>query len=419
MNVLFVHNNFPAQFRHISKTLLQAGGFRLAAIGEQGCGYVEGVDIRRYAKMEGATPETHSFARRFDHECRRAERVMFQAMKLKNEGFEPDLILGHCGWGETLPLRALFSRARIAVYCEFFYRAEGQDVGFDDEMGRFGLDGHVLIGAKNASTLISLVDADIGISPTPWQKATFPQEFQSKIHVAHEGVDTTWIAPDASAKFQIPGGPRLDRDDEVITYFTRGYEPTRGFHVFMRALPDLMRRRPNAHVVLVGNEDVYYGVRAPDGLGWKEYCLLETMGGLDISRVHFLNWLPHADLRSLMQISTVHVYLTYPFVLSWSCVEAMSAGCAVVGSDTGPVRDVIVDDENGVLTPFHDVAALSAKIADLAADAPRRARLGKRARETARARFDVADCVKRSLNLLGLQLAPREAEGHVAAVVAA
>lgn len=419
MNVLFVHNNFPAQFRHIAKTLRQAGGFQMAAIGQQGSGEVEGVDVRRYANMDGATAETHTFARRFDHECRRAERVMFAALKLKSEGFDPNLIVAHCGWGETLPLRALFPRARIAVYCEFFYRAQGQDVGFDDELGRFGVDGHVLIGAKNASTLISLVDADIGISPTPWQKATFPKEFQSKIHVAHEGVDTDWIAPDPSAKFQLPGGRRLDRDDEVITYFTRGYEPTRGFHVFMRALPDLMRRRPNAQIVLVGTEDVYYGLSAPDGLSWKEYCLRETLGRLDISRLHFLNWLPHADLRSLMQISTVHVYLTYPFVLSWSCVEALSAGCAVVGSDTGPVRDVIVDDENGVLTPFHDVAALSAAIADLAGDAPRRARLGARARETARASFDVKDCVKRTLELLGVELASAQPGGHLAAVVAA
>lgn len=419
MNVLFVHNNFPAQFRHIAKALVQAGGFRLAAIGEQGAGDVEGVDVRRYTKMEGAHVETHTFARRFEHECRRAERVMFAALKLKSEGFEPDLIVAHCGWGETLPLRALFSRARIAIYCEYFYRSEGQDVGFDDEMGRFGLDGHVLIGAKNASTLISLIDADIGISPTPWQKATFPGEFQSKIHVAHEGVDTDWIAPDPAAKFQIPGGPRLDRDDEVVTYFTRGHEPTRGFHIFMRALPDLMRRRPNAHVVLVGTEDVYYGTRAPDGLSWKEFCLRETLPGLDVSRLHFLNWLPHADLRALMQISTVHVYLTYPFVLSWSCIEAMSAGCAVVGSDTGPVRDVIVNDENGVLTPFHDIAALSLTIADLAADAPRRARLARRARETARASFDVKACVRRTLDILGVELASRESGGHVAAVVAA
>ena len=419
MNVLFVHNNFPAQFRHIASTLAREGGFRMAAIGEEGSADVDGVDVRRYKRMEGATAGTHAFARRFDHECRRAERVMFKALQLKSEGFEPDLIVAHCGWGETLPLRALFTRARMATYCEFYYRAEGQDVGFDEEMGRFGVDGHVMIVGKNASTLLSLVDADLGISPTPWQKSTFPGEFQSKIHVAHEGVDTTWIAPDGAAKYQVPGGPRLDRDDEVITYFTRGYEPTRGFHVFMRALPELQRLRPNAHAVMVGTEDVYYGNRAPDGLTWKEFCLREALPGLDVSRLHFINWLPHADLRSLMQISTVHVYLTYPFVLSWSCVEAMSAGCVVVGSDTGPVRDVIVHDDNGVLTSFHDPAALAAVIAELADDAPRRARLSARARETAVARFDVEDCVKRTLDLLGVELASRESRGHFAAVVAA
>jgi glycosyltransferase involved in cell wall biosynthesis len=419
MKVLFVHNNFPAQFRHVARTMAKAGGFLMAAIGEQGASDVEGVDVRRYNAMGGATAETHTFARRFDHECRRAEREMFRALQLKSEGFEPDLIVAHCGWGETIPLRALFPRARIAVYCEFYYRTEGQDVGFDDETGEFGLDGLVGIGVKNASTLISLIDADIGISPTPWQKSTFPAEFQSKIHVAHEGIDTTWIAPDAAAKYKVPGGPRLDRDCEVITYFTRGYEPTRGFHVFMRALPELQRRRPHAHVVLVGTEDVYYGNQAPNGLSWKEHCLRAALPGLDVSRVHFLNWLPHGDLRLLMQVSTVHVYLTYPFVLSWSCVEAMSAGCALVASDTGPVRDVIVDDENGVLTSFHDAEALAAAVAELAGDEARRARLGASAREMACANFDVNACVNRTLSLLGVELASQEGRGHFPAVVAA
>ena len=419
MNVLFVHNNFPAQFRHVAKAMVKAGGFRVAAIGELNAPGVEGVDTRRYPVMGGATVDAHVFSRRFEHECRRAERVMFLALQLKSEGFTPDLIVAHCGWGETLPLRGLFPHARIVVYCEFYYRPDGQDVGFDDEMAQFGMDGRVLIAGKNASTLIALVEADLGISPTPWQKSTFPAEFQSKIHVAHEGVDTAWIAPDASAKYQVPGGPRLTRDDEVVTYFTRGYEPTRGFHVFMRALPELQRRLPRAHVVLVGTEDVYYGTHAPGGVSWKEYCLRDALPGLDVSRLHFLNWLPHADLRALMQISTVHVYLTYPFVLSWSCVEAMSAGCALVASDTAPVRDVIVDGESGVLTPFHDPLGLAAAIADLAGDAPRRARLGARAREVACADFDINACVKRTLDLLGVELAMDGPPGHFAAVVAA
>ena len=271
-------------------------------------------------------------------------------------------MVAHCGWGETMPLRSVFPGARMAVYCEFYYRPEGQDVGFDPETGQFGVDGLVGLNAKNASSLIALAECDLGVSPTPWQRSTFPREFQSKIHVAHEGVDTAWIAPNPTAKIELPGGLRLDRRDEVVTYFARGLEPMRGFHVFMRAVPEILRARPNAHIVVVGAEEASYGNPPPDGGEWKHYCLREALPQLDLSRLHFLERLPHPELRRLMQVSTVHVYLTYPFVLSWSCIEALSAGCAIVASDTAPVRDVIENGENGVLTPFHDHRALAGEI---------------------------------------------------------
>jgi glycosyltransferase involved in cell wall biosynthesis len=412
MNVLFVHNNFPAQFKHIAARLHREGVGKLAAIGAESSTQVDGVDLRRY-KSSGSHVETHNFARRFDSECRRAEQVMFAAARLKGDGFRPDLIVAHCGWGETLPLRSVFPEARLAVYCEFYYRPIGQDVGFEDEIGKFGIDGLVGLNAKNASTLIALAECDVGISPTPWQKSTFPPEFQPKIHIAHEGIDTRWIAPDATAIFEAPGAPRLSRDDEVVTYFTRGMEPMRGFHIFMRAIPQILNRRPRAQVVLVGGEEAAYGNPAPDGGDWKSFCLREMLPRLDMSRIHFVEHLPHPLLRKLMQVSTVHVYLTYPFVLSWSCMEAMSAGCAIVGSDTRPVRDVIVDDENGVLTPFHDHEALAEAICDLAGDAARRRRLGRSAREAALAAFDIEDCVDRTLKVLGVDLAAKSSEGEI------
>jgi glycosyltransferase involved in cell wall biosynthesis len=408
MNILFVHNNFPAQFKHVAACLNRAGAARMAAIGAESATEVEGVDLRRYGSPGGANVSVHTFARRFDFESRRAEQVMFAALKLKHEGFEPDLMVAHCGWGETLPLRSVFPGARMAVYCEFYYRAEGQDVGFDPETGQFGVDGLVGLSAKNASSLIALAECDFGVSPTPWQRSTFPVEFQHKIHVAHEGVDTAWIAPDPTAKIALPGGLRLDRRDEVVTFFARGLEPMRGFHVFMRAVPEILRARPHAHVVLVGAEEASYGNPPPDGGEWKHYCLRETLPLIDLSRVHFLDRLPHSDLRALMQVSTVHVYLTYPFVLSWSCIEALSAGCAIVASDTAPVRDVIEHDENGVLAPFHDPQAIAAAVTDLLGDGPRRARLSQRARETAVTNFDIRACVGRTLEVLGIDLAARD-----------
>ncbi len=419
MNVLFVHNNFPAQFRNVAAALKRAGIGAMAAIGSETAAETDGVVLRRYA-TPGAVAAAHPFARRFEVECRRSEEVMFAALKLKSEGFAPDLLVAHCGWGETLPLRTLFPKARIAVYCEFYYRAEGQDVGFDPETGQFGVDGLVALSAKNASSLIALADCDVGVSPTPWQRSTFPQEFQPKIHVAHEGVDTDWLAPDPAAKFRVPGGPRLDRHDEIVTYFGRGLEPMRGFHVLMRAIPEIQRERPNAHIVIVGAEETSYGNPPPEGGTWKQRSLREVMPHIDLSRVHFLERLPHASLRALMQVSTAHVYLTYPFVLSWSCIEALSVGCAIVASDTAPVRDVIVDDENGVLTPFHDHRALAATICDLLADPPRRARLSAAAREPGVAGFDMRACVRRTLDILGIDLARGETDalGHLPAAVA-
>jgi glycosyltransferase involved in cell wall biosynthesis len=404
MNVLFVHNNFPGQFKHVAARLRRLGTGRIAAIGAETAMEIEGVDLRRYSPPS-AQGSVHIFARRFDAECQRAEQVMFTALKLKSEGFEPDLIVAHCGWGETLPLRSVFPGARMAVYCEFYYRAEGQDVGFDDETGQFGLDGLVGLSAKNASSLLALAECDLGLSPTPWQRSTFPAEFQSKIHIAHEGVDTAWIAPDPAARFEWPGVPRFERQDEVVTYFARSFEPMRGFHIFMRAIPEILRSRPNAHIVLVGGEEVSYGNPPPDGGSWKHHCLREILPRIDLGRVHFLDRLPHPALRALMQVSSVHVYLTYPFVLSWSCIEALSAGCAIVASDTAPVRDVIEHDENGVLTPFHDPRAMASAITELLADAPHRARLSERARETAVRHFDIRACARRTLEILGLERA--------------
>jgi len=402
MNILFVHNNFPAQFRSLAQELAARPGHQVAAIGSETAQSLPNVNLRLYRMPACDVTQTHPFARRFDVECRRATQVLYVAAELRASGFEPDLIVGHCGWGETLPLRSVFPKARIATYCEFYYRPEGQDVHFDPEGPQLGVDGVVALHCKNASTLLSLADSDMGLSPTQWQKQTYPREYQDKIHVVHEGVDGERLKPDGGARFILPDGTGLQRGQEVITFVARNLEPVRGFHMFMRALPRILAARPNAQVVIVGGDGVSYGASPPDGASWKSIYLDEVAAKLDLARVHFLPFLPYDNYVLLLQVSRVHVYLTFPFVLSWSMIEAMAIGCVVVGSDTAPVREAIEDGVNGLLTPFHDPAALAEKVTAVLADPSRYEPLRSAARATALARFNKRECLDEALALLGI-----------------
>jgi glycosyltransferase involved in cell wall biosynthesis len=401
MNVLFVHNNFPAQFVRLASALVDAPEHKVAAIGSETARAMPGVQLLRYSTPEVKPTTAHRFARRFDYECRRAEQVLFAASALRSSGFEPDVVAVHCGWGESIALRSIFPKARFVIYCEYYYRGEGQDVHFDEQYGRYGADGIAGVHCANASTLLALSDCEAGISPTFWQRSTFPIEFQDKIQVVHEGIDTQSARPHSRARFQLPGGRWLTRRDEVVTFATRSLEPLRGFTTLTRALPKILRARPEAQIVVVGADHASYGPGAPGGEGWKTYCLREVLTQLDLSRVHFLDFLPYGRFLSLLQISSAHIYLTYPFVLSWSLTEAMSVGCRIVGSDTSPVREAIEHGESGLLAPFNDEIAVADSVISLLAEPRRWARLGEAARSTILERFDYRDCVPKALEVLG------------------
>ncbi|WP_062221466.1 glycosyltransferase [Aureimonas sp. D3] len=388
MKILFVHNNFPAQFRHLAEYLAADEAHSVHAIGAEHARAVRGVTLHRYSMASLGPGAAHPFARRFDVESRRAEQVLYVATMLLSQGFAPDIVVVHSGWGEALPLRSVFPGARIVVYCEYFYRTEGADVNFDPEFPALGLDGAVALQARNAMTLLALADADLALTPTPWQRSTFPPELASRIRVAHEGIDTDHVRPRLNARCRLEDGRVLTRDDEVISFVNRNLEPLRGYHVLMRALPRVLAERPKAHVVIVGGFGVSYGPRPPGGQTWHQIFLDEVAGGLDLKRVHFLGHLLYEDYLSVLAVSRAHAYLTYPFVLSWSCLEAMATGCVVVASDTPPVRDVI-DGSNGLLVPFHSPDALAEALLSVLRTPERYAALGRTARETIRARFDL------------------------------
>ena len=373
---------------------------RVAAVGAARSRMSAPVDYRRYVLTDGDVSATHPFARRFDLECRRAEQVLYALSSLSSSGFEPDVVLAHPGWGEALPLRPLFPKARILLYCEFFYRLAEQDVGFDPEFANVGADGLIGLHLKNAATLLSLSDCDFGVSPTAWQRSTYPQECQKKIEVIHEGIDTEIVKPQPEAVFRLSSGRELRSSDEVVTFVARNLEPLRGYHIFMRALPEILRARPRAQILVIGAEGTSYGRLPPEGKSWRSIFYEEVADKIDASRVHFTGTLSYLNFLRALQVSSAHIYLTYPFVLSWSLLEAMSAGCLVIGSDTAPVREVI-HEGNGILTPFFDQDALSDRVISALARPRRYFDLRAEARRTVLSRYDLESvCLPKILDLV-------------------
>ena len=236
----------------------------------------------------------------------------------------------------------------MLLYCEFFYRARGGDMGFDPEFPP-NAEKILRLRVMNAPLLMSLDASDWGMAPTRWQQKQFPAPYAERMSVIHDGIDTDLVTPGSEP-----------RDQELITYVARNLEPYRGFHVFMRAIPEIQKRRPNARIVIVGGDEVSYSPRLPAGETYRQRLLREIDGKADLSRVHFTGRIPYAEYLELLRRSSVHVYLTYPFVLSWSLLEAMSAGCLVVASRTPPVEEVIRDGENGLLVDFFSTEQIAA-----------------------------------------------------------
>lgn len=410
MKILFIHQNFPGQFKHLAPALAGAGHEVVALSMKKGADAVwQGVRIVHYTAARGSTANIHPWVVDFETKTIRAEACFRAALRLKAGGFTPEVIIAHPGWGESLFLKEVWPQARLGIYCEFYYQTQGSDVGFDPEFGsRDEADG-CRLRLKNLSNLLHFGVADAGLSPTEWQASTFPEPFRSRISVVHDGIDTRLLAPNPRASLQLATQTgaqlTLTRSDEVITFVNRNLEPYRGYHSFMRALPGLLVRRPQARVLIVGGQGVSYGSQ-PDALkygatSWKDIFANEVrhqISDADWSRVHFLGHLSYPHFVTLLQLSTVHVYLTYPFVLSWSLLEAMSAGCAIVASDTQPLREAILHNQTGRLVDFFDPGALTQAVCALLDDPTTRAHLGAQARAFAQSHYDLKTvCLPRQL----------------------
>jgi glycosyltransferase involved in cell wall biosynthesis len=397
MKLLFVHQNMPGQFLHLAQAFGRIPGNEVMFLTRRQGIRLPGVRSATYRLAREAKAETHHYLRLFESCVLHGQAVVRACLTLTRDGFVPDVIVAHPGWGEALFLRDVF-RAPILSYCEFYYTAAGADVGFDPADPP-AIDTICRLRARNAHLLLSLEACDRGVAPTAWQRSRHPAPFLPKIEQIHDGIDTTRIRPDPAARLELPDGTTFAAGEETVTYVARHLEPYRGFTTFMRALPRLLALRPNARVVIVGADGVSYGQPPKGGGSWRDAMLAE-IGPLDPARVVFAGRLPYAQYLRMLQISAVHVYLTVPFVLSWSMLEAMAAGCLLVASATAPVTEVVTDGNDGSLVDFFDAPALATRIAEMLEARHLMDHMRAAARATVLERYALARCLPRQMALV-------------------
>jgi glycosyltransferase involved in cell wall biosynthesis/DNA-binding CsgD family transcriptional regulator len=312
--------------------------------------------LHRYRLARQPHPQQHAYLRQMEAATLHGQAAVRAMLQLRQAGFVPDVIVAHPGWGETLYAKDVYPDARLVHLCEWYYDADGADLGFDPEFP-MSFDDRARIRTWNALHTLNLTNCDAAVSPTHWQRSRHPQIFQPKITVQHEGIDTEALGPNPRVVIKTPSGVVLKAGDPVITYVARNLEPYRGFHIFMRALERIQKAHPKCHAVIVGGDGVSYGRGPKDAKNWCEKMLSEVK--LDATRTHFVGRLPREQYLRVLQVSAAHVHLTYPFVLSWSLLDAMACGAPIIGSGTAPVREVVRERANGRLVDFFDMRVVA------------------------------------------------------------
>lgn len=387
MDILFLHPNMPGQYKHLARALGAENKHRIFFVTKHKTAEIDGVTRVTYRPPREPSPHTHRYLMNAERAVLQGQEVWRVCKKLRDEtGFNPQLVVGHPGWGDMLFVKDIFPHARVVSFSEFYYRATGADMGFAPDEP-LTADDFARGRIKNVNNILNLEMMDWGLSPTVWQWSAHPSEYRNKISVLHDGIDTKICAPNPHAIFHVKNGPSFKVGDEVVTHIERNFEPYRGFPTFMQAAEIILRERPNAHIVVVGADGVSYGKPAPRGTTYRKLWLEKTT--LDRSRIHFIGTLAYEELVKMLQVSAAHIYLTYPFVLSWSLMEAMAMGCAIVASNTKPVQEVISDGTHGLLADFFSPEEFAQKTIALLESKDRNAQMRAAARQKIVAQYDL------------------------------
>jgi glycosyltransferase involved in cell wall biosynthesis len=398
---LFVHQNFPGQYLHIVRHLVASRQHDVVFLTEPNANRIPGVRTVPYPKPAGPAPEAHVAARELDGAARRADIVSHTAANLKRLGFEPDIIIGHHGWGELLNLCDIWPDTPLLGYLEFYYCAHDVDVGFDPEFPTHPAD-FPRIRAKNAVNLLALNLDRHAQTPTRWQLSTYPDWARERITLLPEGVNLDVCKPNPQARRRnlVIAGTTIRPNEKLVTYVVRDLEPYRGFHLMMRAVPHMLRARKDVRVILVGGDGISYGALPTEGT-WRQKMLAELGDAIDPNRVLFPGRLDYKLYVAMLQRSDAHVYLTYPFVASWSLREALATGCVVIGSDTSTVREFVTHEQNGLLVSFFDPKGLADAVLRVLEDAPLAHRLRENARQYAEQNLAMAEYLAAYEELIG------------------
>ncbi|MGH7214295.1 MAG: glycosyltransferase [Tepidisphaeraceae bacterium] len=371
MHVLYVHQNFPAQFGHVAAQLARRPGWRSTFVSQAPPANADGLERIQYKTTGGATRQNHYCSRTFENAIWHCDGV-HAALKARPD-VRPDLIVGHSGFGSTLFLRDLYPDVPQLNFFEYYYRphASDSDMNFRRDL-EWKTEERTYHRARcrNAMILLDLQNCDAGYAPTTFQRSLFPDEYQSKLRVVFDGIDRALyhghderLRPSlAQRKRRMVAGVELEPATRLVTYVSRGFESMRGFDVFMRVAQRVAEEFPDVKFLVVGSDRIAYGGdenHISPHKTFKEWVLARQ--GFDLSKFAFVGRLPPVELAGVLAATDLHIYLTVPFVLSWSMVDAMSCGAVVLGSDTAPVREMIRDGQNGLLSDFFDVDAMAAK----------------------------------------------------------